>query len=70
MDAFVLFLQNDGYSFLRHGSVDDWYQKGLPDGSVNRVRVSRSSGEIGSRQFQDILKKQLKVTQAEFNAKC
>lgn len=62
-------LKKNGYTLLRHGSRDDWYEKTMPDGTNRRVRVSKSSGEIGKGLFENILKKQLGITKEEFNKK-
>ena len=50
-------------TFLRHGGNHDIY---LYDG--HEIRVSRSSGEINTIIWKDILKHQLGITQEEFNA--
>ena len=44
-----------------------YFEKQLPDGTVLRTKVSRGSGEIPKRLWQQILKKQLKITMEEFN---
>jgi len=61
------YLENDDYVLLRHGSRDDIYEKVLDSGDVLRVRVSKSSGEIGKGLFSRILKQQLHVSKAYFN---
>ena len=49
--------------FLRHGGNHDIYlYKG------RRIRVSRSSAEIAPSTWKEILSKQLRITQEEFNA--
>jgi predicted RNA binding protein YcfA (HicA-like mRNA interferase family) len=60
------FLENEGYVLIRHGR-DDIYEKVLPNGDINRVRVSKSSGEIKPGQFRRILKQQLGVDIEYFN---
>ena len=45
----------------------DFYRKILPDGRVLRTKVSKGSGEIHTRLWQEILKKQLQTTQEHFN---
>ncbi len=41
----------------------------MPDGQIKMTKVSRGSGEIKKHLWQEILKKQLQVTQEEFNSK-
>lgn len=41
----------------------------MPDGQIKTTKVSRGSGEIKKHLWQEILKKQLQVTQEEFNSK-
>ncbi len=58
---------------------DDWelykvtdhyfYRKIDDDGTIRMTKVSKSSGEIRGHMWQEILKKQLKVTQEYFNSK-
>ncbi|MBR0151019.1 MAG: hypothetical protein IJP89_06635 [Synergistaceae bacterium] len=55
------FLDRNG-QFVRHGGDHDVYRY---NGKI--VRVSRSSGEIESRKWRDILKHQLHITQEDFN---
>ena len=50
-------------TFLRHGRNHDIY---LYHGQ--RIRVSRSSAEIGRNTWKEILTQQLGMTQEEFNA--
>ena len=44
-----------------------YYQKILKDGTVLRTRVSKGGKEIGGELWKEILKRQLKTTQEEFN---
>ncbi|HEU4963422.1 MAG TPA: type II toxin-antitoxin system HicA family toxin [Bacilli bacterium] len=46
-----------------------YYRKRRPDGTMKYTMVSRGTGEIKKYLWQDILKKQLEVTQAYFNKK-
>ena len=61
------YCERDGWLLLR--TTDHYYyEKSLPSGDVLRTKVSHSLGkEIPSRTWQDILKKQLRTTQEEFN---
>ena len=62
------FCERDGWELYK--DTDHYYsRKLLPDGTVLRTKVSRSSGEIRPHMWQEILKKQLKVTQEYFNSK-
>lgn len=62
------FCEKDGWELYK--STDHYfYRKFMPDGSVKRTKVSRGTGEIKKHLWQKILKKQLQVTQEEFNAK-
>ena len=55
--GWVMFKNTDHY----------YYRKVLDNGDVLRTKVSKSSGEIGNVLWKEILKKQLKTTQQEFN---
>ena len=44
-----------------------FYRKIDDDGSIRMTKVSKGSGEIHTRMWKEILKKQLKVTQEYFN---
>ncbi|WP_342527709.1 hypothetical protein MKY84_03235 [Chryseomicrobium sp. FSL W7-1435] len=39
----------------------------MPDGTVKRTKVSRGTGEVKGHLWKEILKKQLQVTEEEFN---
>lgn len=41
----------------------------MDDGTVKRTKVSRGTGEVRGHLWKEILKKQLQVTEEEFNAK-
>ena len=56
-NGWVLFKNTDHY----------YFRKVLQDGTVLRTKVSRGSGEIPKRLWREILKKQLRITQEEFN---
>lgn len=55
--GWVMFKNTDHY----------YYRKVLDNGDVLRTKVSKGSGEIGNVLWKEILKKQLKTTQQEFN---
>ncbi|WHE07054.1 type II toxin-antitoxin system HicA family toxin [Thermoanaerobacterium thermosaccharolyticum] len=46
-----------------------FYIKRDSDGSIRRTKVSMGSGEIKKHLWQEILKKQLQVTEEYFNSK-
>lgn len=62
------FCENDGWELYKK-TDHFYYRKIMPDGTVKRTKVSNSSAEIGYHLWQEILKKQLKVTQEYFNKK-
>ena len=55
------FCERDGWELYKD-TDHYYYRKILPDGTVLRTKVSRGSGEIHPHMWQEILKKQLKVT--------
>lgn len=62
------FLKADGWELYK--STDhDFYRKVEPDGTIKRTKVSRGTGEIKKHLWQEILKRQLRVTQEYFNSK-
>ena len=62
------FCERDGWELYKD-TDHYYYRKILPDGTVLRTKVSRGSGEIHPHMWQEILKKQLTVTQEYFNSK-
>ena len=61
------FCERDGWELYK--DTDHYfYRKMDDDGSIRMTRVSKSSGEIQTRMWKEILKKQLQVTQEYFNA--
>ncbi len=58
-DGWEPFKDNDHY----------FYRKLNNDGTIRRTKVSKGSGEIKYHLWQQILKKQLRVTEAYFNQK-
>ena len=60
------FCEKDGWELYK--STDHFfYRKVDDDGTVRRTKVSRSSGEIPTRLWREILKRQLMVSQEYFN---
>ncbi len=56
-DDWYLYKETDHY----------YYQKVMSDGTVKRTKVSKGSGEIRGHLWQEILKKQLQVSQEYFD---
>ncbi|MFZ3132052.1 MAG: hypothetical protein WA125_13355, partial [Desulfosporosinus sp.] len=46
-----------------------FYRKIDDNGNMRYTKVSKGSGEIHSRMWQEIIKKQLQITQEYFNSK-
>ena len=62
------FCERDGWELYKN--TDHYYfRKRNEDGMVRWTKVSKSSGEIHTYLWREILNKQLKVTQEYFNAK-
>jgi hypothetical protein len=55
-----------GKSTKRKGTL--YYRKEMPDGSMKRTKVSRGTGEVRGHLWEEIRKKQLQVTEEEFNS--
>lgn len=62
------FCEKDGWELYKE-TDHYFYRKKEKDGTVKRTKVSKGSGEISYHMWREILKKQLKVTQEEFNRK-
>lgn len=62
------FCENDGWELYKE-TDHYFYRKKENDGSLKRTKVSKESGEIHYHMWREILKKQLQVTQEEFNSK-
>lgn len=62
------FCENDGWELYK---VTDHYhyRKTDNDGNIRKTKVSMGTGEIKYYRWREILKKQLGVTQEEFNKK-
>jgi len=62
------FCRNDDWELYK--TTDHYfYRKRDENGNIRRVKVSRGSSEIYGHLWQEILKKQLGVTQEYFNSK-
>lgn len=60
------FCENDGWELYK--DTDHYFfRKQGDDGTIKMTKVSKGSGEIHSHLWQQILKKQLKVTKEYFN---
>lgn len=62
------FCERDGWELYKE-TDHDFYRKQDDDGTLRRTKVSRGSGQIHTHMWQEILKKQLCVTQEYFNSK-
>ena len=62
------FCENDGWELYKE-TDHYFYRKKEADGTLKRTKVSKGSGEIHYHMWKEILKKQLQVTQEEFNSK-
>lgn len=62
------YLEKDNWELYK--DTDHYFfRKVLDDGTMLRTRVSKGSGEIPKKLWQEIMKRQLKITQEEFNKK-
>ncbi|SFI84654.1 hypothetical protein SAMN05421852_102212 [Thermoflavimicrobium dichotomicum] len=62
------YCERDGWELIK--VTDHYYfQKVLDNGEVLMTKVSMGSGEIRKNLWRQILKKQLRITQEEFNSK-
>jgi hypothetical protein len=62
------YCERDGWELYK--DTDHYfYRKILEDGTILRTKVSKGSGEIPPGRWRQILKRQLKTTQEEFNKK-
>jgi len=60
------FCERDGWDLYKN-TDHYFYRKIDEDGTIRRTKVSKGSGEIHVHMWQEILKKQLKVSQEYFN---
>jgi len=62
------FCERDGWECYK--DTDHFFYRKIDDNANMRyTKVSKGSGEIHSRMWQEILKKQLQITQEYFNSK-
>lgn len=62
------FCENDGWELYK--DTDHYfYRKRLDNGELLLTKVSKGTGEINGHLWKHILKRQLHVTQEEFNNK-
>ena len=62
------FCDRDGWELYK--DTDHYfYRKTDSDGKIRLTKVSKGSGEIHTKMWQEILKKQLQVSQEYFNSK-
>ena len=62
------FCNNDDWELYK--DTDHYfYKKEDDDGNIRRVKVSKGTGEIYGHLWQEILKRQLKVSKEYFNKK-
>lgn len=60
------FCDHDGWELYK--DTDHYYYRKVDDnGNIRKTKVSRGSGEIHGHMWQQILKKQLQVSQEYFN---
>lgn len=63
------FCRRDGWEEFKKKGHHIYFRKTMDDGTVKRTKVSRGTGEVRGHLWKEILKKQLQVTEEEFNAK-
>lgn len=62
------FCENDGWICFK--DTDHYYYRKIDnDGSIRQTKVSKGTGEVYGNLWNEILKKQLKVTKEYFNSK-
>lgn len=62
------YLKRNGYTLIRSTGTDLIYERTTPNGDIERVRVSKGTGEIGKGLFSRILKQQLGgISKEDFN---
>jgi hypothetical protein len=60
------FCERDGWELYKN-TDHYFYRKIMGDGTLKRTKVSKGTGEIPSRLWKDILRKQIQVDEAYFN---
>jgi len=61
------FCRRDGWEEYKKKGHHLYCRKELDDGVIKRTKVSKGTGEVRGHLWQEILKKQLQVTEEEFN---
>jgi hypothetical protein len=61
------FCKRDGWKLYK--DTDHYYYSKVEEGIERRTKVSKGTGEIGGRLWNEILKKQLQVSKEYFNSK-
>jgi len=61
------FCRRDGWEEYKRKGDHIYFRKVMEDGSVKRTKVSRGTGEVRGHLWQEILKKQLQVSEEYFN---
>lgn len=61
------FCRRDGWEEYKKKGHHIYFMKVMEDGTVKRTKVSRGTGEHHEHLWKEILKKQLQVTEEEFN---
>ena len=62
------YLKRNEWKLVRQNGRDKIFEKTMPDGTIRRTAVSKSSSEIGKGLFSRILKQQLGIDKQEFNS--
>jgi hypothetical protein len=63
------FCDNDGWELFKQ--TDHYFYRKIDDhGNIKRTKISMGTGEIYGSLWQEILKKQLQVSQEYFNRHC
>lgn len=62
------FCERDGWELYKN-TDHYFYRKADKDGNIKRTKVSRGIGEIKGHLWNEILKKQLQVTEEYFSSK-
>lgn len=61
------FCRRDGWEEFKKKGHHIYFRKHMDDGTIKRTKVSRGTGEVKGHLWQEILKKQLQVTEEYFN---
>lgn len=63
------FCRRDDWEEFKKKGYHIYFKKVMDDGTVKRTKVSKGTGEVTGHLWKEILKKQLQVTEEEFNDK-